>query len=269
MVNDSLGVISNAHVVHADMSPLKARDPKCLQLAELLAIAVDFPKTGAPAVMPMRLRPQEYPDFMEKSEKTSYVSSSVLGKLYRAVRGASSQIRPERVTRADIIRAFDRELMSAGYEDYLDDAAFLKSEYDHRLTALMNQYGIRSEAEVVSGSIISLSKHYRRRQGDVKQRIMFAVQALRRQARNWFHKGYYREYDEDPQAAGLHNTRYAALAQASAWYYVTYHPDYVAEEPPHFLSFPWLLYDKLIAIKDLANENNPLFDELGRVSLTR
>ncbi|GKF11287.1 RNA-dependent RNA polymerase 6, partial [Tanacetum coccineum] len=46
MVNDSLGIICNAHVVHADMSDCGALDEKCIKLAELASIVVDFPKTN-------------------------------------------------------------------------------------------------------------------------------------------------------------------------------------------------------------------------------
>nr|GEU97542.1 RNA-dependent RNA polymerase 6 [Tanacetum cinerariifolium] len=46
MVNDSLGTICNAHVVHSDISEYGALDEKCTKLAELAATAVDFPKTG-------------------------------------------------------------------------------------------------------------------------------------------------------------------------------------------------------------------------------
>lgn len=44
MVNDSLGTICNAHVVHADMSDIGALDKKCLDLAGLAAIAVEIQK---------------------------------------------------------------------------------------------------------------------------------------------------------------------------------------------------------------------------------
>lgn len=63
---DPIGKISNAHVVHADLSPEGAWDDSCLRLAELAAIAVDFPKTGVPAIMPPDLKPNKYPSYMEK-----------------------------------------------------------------------------------------------------------------------------------------------------------------------------------------------------------
>jgi RNA-dependent RNA polymerase len=86
MVNDSLGVICNAHVVEADSNPLGASSEKCRQLAVLACAAVDYPKTGHPAVLPSGLRPRSYPDFMENEDKPSYKSESILGQLYRDVK---------------------------------------------------------------------------------------------------------------------------------------------------------------------------------------
>lgn len=90
MMNDTLGQLANAHVVHADSEDLMARSTKCLKLAELFAIAVDFPKTGVPAVFPADLRPDRYPDFMEKGDKVTYESSRVTGKLFRDVKEAAN-----------------------------------------------------------------------------------------------------------------------------------------------------------------------------------
>ena len=44
IVNDKLGVISNAHLAQADQSPLGVYDPVCLRLAGLHSKAVDFAK---------------------------------------------------------------------------------------------------------------------------------------------------------------------------------------------------------------------------------
>ncbi|KAK6123388.1 hypothetical protein DH2020_042864 [Rehmannia glutinosa] len=84
MISDTLGTISTAHLIHADREPDKALSSKCLELANLHSMAVDFAKTGAPAEMPRALKPREFPDFMERWEKPMYVSHGALGKLYRA-----------------------------------------------------------------------------------------------------------------------------------------------------------------------------------------
>ena len=52
MINDNLGMIANAHLVYADLSLAGAKCSECLQLAELHSMAVDFAKSGVPAVMP-------------------------------------------------------------------------------------------------------------------------------------------------------------------------------------------------------------------------
>ena len=87
--NNQLGMIANAHLATADRSNVGAFDQKCYRLAALHSDAVDFPKTGIPAVMPRDLRVQEFPDYMEKPDKPMYMSRHIIGKLYRAVKGAA------------------------------------------------------------------------------------------------------------------------------------------------------------------------------------
>ncbi|CAA2977995.1 probable RNA-dependent RNA polymerase 1 [Olea europaea subsp. europaea] len=94
IVNDSLGIIANAHTVFADAEPSKALSEPCIELAKLFSIAVDFPKTGVPAVIPPHLRVKEYPDFMEKPDKTTYESKHVIGKLFRDVKNIASHTAP-------------------------------------------------------------------------------------------------------------------------------------------------------------------------------
>ncbi|GJV96678.1 probable RNA-dependent RNA polymerase 1, partial [Tanacetum coccineum] len=94
IVNDSLGIIANAHTVFADREPLKAMAEPCVELAKLFSIAVDFPKTGVPAEIPANLRVKDYPDFMEKPDKPTYQSGNVIGKLFREVKDIAPQNSP-------------------------------------------------------------------------------------------------------------------------------------------------------------------------------
>ena len=52
----------------ADHSTFGALDPRCIRLAKLSRIAVDFPKTGIPAVMPTEIIPEAYPDCILKQQ---------------------------------------------------------------------------------------------------------------------------------------------------------------------------------------------------------
>ncbi|VDN60744.1 unnamed protein product [Dracunculus medinensis] len=100
---DSLGKISNAHLIMADriIGPFSLKNHKisssikyikliqnyseiCDNIAKKCSVAVDFPKTGRPAT---RLTAQEQsdlvPDYMQNSFNASYPSRRLLSKLYR------------------------------------------------------------------------------------------------------------------------------------------------------------------------------------------
>ncbi|KAL9438079.1 hypothetical protein AB3S75_023865 [Citrus x aurantiifolia] len=243
IVNDSLGVICNAHVVHADLEPDKAKSNQCLELAKLSSIAVDFSKTGVAATIPSRLRVEIYPDFMEKQDKTSYESQSVIGKLYRAVKDiAPSTATIKSFTKEVAMQSYDTDMEVDGFEDYITDAFKYKTVYDNRLGNLMDYYGIKTEAEILSGCIMEMAKSFDKKRD--LEAIIFAVKSLKKEARAWFNK--------KNESDSSHEDVYA---KASAWYHVAYHPSYwgrYKEEGMnrnHFLSFPWCIHDKLIEIK--------------------
>lgn len=244
IVNDNLGVISNAHLIFADKEPSKALSDACIELATLGSVAVDYPKTGVRAVIPRHLRAKEYPDFMEKIDRPTYESQQVIGKLFREVKDiALSSSNIHFFTKEVAKRAYDRDMEVDGYENYIDEAMSCKRRYDFKLGNLMDYYGIKTEAEILSGNIITkISKSFDRRRD--MEGIGYAVRALRREARSWF-------YEKLEPGSDINDEAYA---RASAWYHVTYHPDYWGlynEElnRDHFLSFPWIAYDKLIEIK--------------------
>ncbi|KAL8218557.1 hypothetical protein R6Q57_021930 [Mikania cordata] len=243
IVNDSLGIIANAHTVFADREPIKAMAEPCVELAKLFSIAVDFPKTGVPAEIPANLRPKEYPDFMEKPDKTTYESQNVIGKLFREVKDIAPQDSPVTPFTKDVARqTYDADMEVPGFEYFLDEAVDFKTEYDYKLGNHMDYYGIKTEAEFLSGSIMKMSRSFDRRND--AEVISLAVKSLRKEARSWFKKGREGRDTEDDNV----------YAKASAWYHVTYHPNYWGTynadmTRQHFLSFPWCVHDKLIEIK--------------------
>lgn len=175
---------------------------------------------------------------MEKPDKPTYKSERVIGKLFRAVKDiAPDESSAKSFTKEVALRSYDPDLEVEGFRDYLQDAFDYKTEYDYKLGNLMDYYEIKTEAELLSGSIIKMSKSFDRRK--VAEDIGLAVKSLRKEARAWF--------NEDAEDDDVY-------AKASAWYYVTYHPSYwgrynVELKRDHFISFPWCVYDKLIHIK--------------------
>ncbi|KAM7487790.1 hypothetical protein LguiB_025274 [Lonicera macranthoides] len=243
IVNDSLGIIANAHTVFADKELQRAMSKPCVELAKLFSIAVDFPKTGVAAIIPPHLRVKEYPDFMEKSDKTTYDSVHVIGKLFREVKDIAPRTSSIRsFTREVARRSYDPDMEVDGFEYYIDDAFDFKSLYDYKLGNLMDYYGIKTEAEILSGSIMNMSKSFDRRKD--AEAVGYAVRSLRKEVRTWFNN---KGMESDSGFDDLY-------AKASACYYVTYHSSYWGRYNEvmgndHFISFPWCVYDKLIQIK--------------------
>ncbi|KAK1577557.1 hypothetical protein Q3G72_022790 [Acer saccharum] len=244
IMNDSLGVICNAHVVSADTEPNKAMSNSCEELARLASIAVDFAKTGVPAEIPRSLRIKEYPDFMEKENRPTYESQSVLGKLYREVKDiAPPTAAIKSFTREVAILSYDPAMEVEGFEKYIDKAFYYKTQYDNKLGNLMDHYGINTEAEIISGCIMKMARFFDRKRDT--DEISSVVRSLRKEAKAWFNQT---ESDLDTPT-----TEKEVYAKASAWYHVTYHHSYWGYNQEmnrdHFLSFAWSVYDKLVDIK--------------------
>ncbi|KAF5197057.1 RNA-dependent RNA polymerase [Thalictrum thalictroides] len=244
IVNDSLGQIANAHTAFADKEPAKAQSQACIKLAKLFSIAVDFPKTGVPAVIPPDLLVKEFPDFMEKLDKPTYESHRVIGKLFREVKDIPQTSCIRSFTREVAIHSYDHDMEVDGFKNFLDDAQYYKGEYDFKLGNLMEYYELETEAEIFCGSIMKLKKSFKSR-NDVEA-IGYAVKSLKKEARTWFEK----------KSSTSGTQQDDVYAKASAWYHVTYHPDYwgcynEGMNRKHFLSFPWCIYEKLIHIKTM------------------
>ncbi|KAF3788205.1 RNA-dependent RNA polymerase 6 [Nymphaea thermarum] len=252
MLSDSLGKICHAHVVHADLSELGANDEKCIKLAELAAIAVDFPKTGVNAQLPQALRPKVYPDFMGKDEKQSYRSEKVLGHLYRTILGTHGEITVEADHGTGENLLFDDQLMVPGFEKFLEEGWNYKCSYDRLLKGLLLHYDVHTEGELVTGYFVSFSKHNSKKQTELKDKLGHAYTSIKKEFRTTFEtieEGLNLSDDE----------RNSVLEQkAAAWYHVTYHPHWVEKtmelkDPEHevqlLLSFPWIAVDYLARIK--------------------
>lgn len=242
MINDTLGTISTAHLIHADSEPNKAQSPKCLQLATLHSMAVDFAKTGAPAEMPRVLKPREYPDFMERIDRPSYTSNGVLGKIYRATLESKVNKNSHFDWSNSLESSYDLDLLVDDFESFIEIAEIHKELYIEKITTLMNFYGAEREDEIVTGNLRVKSAYLQRdnrRYGEMKDRILASMKGLYKEAKGWFESSC---------------TMQERQKMASAWYHVTYHPSY-CRKGLSFLSFPWIIGDILMNIKSVKSRN--------------
>jgi RNA-dependent RNA polymerase len=147
MKNDSLGQIAHAHLAQADQEDAGVNSHTCLELAKLHSQAVDYPKSGIPAIMDNTLRPKRWPHFMEKKHLPAnkiYKSKNILGMLYDQVQLVDFKPVWEDNFDQRILDCFELD------QPLLEKAAEIKADYDDALRRLMAKHGIETEFEAFS-----------------------------------------------------------------------------------------------------------------------
>ncbi|UJR11158.1 hypothetical protein I4U23_015339 [Adineta vaga] len=288
---DNLGVIANWHMALADLHGVE--DKRCLTLAEMHSIAVDFVKTGRRSkFLSKELRPLRFPDFMEKRDKPEYISPSILGQLYREAKKYTINLNPNQNS---TYKSFPySSLLVDGYSFYINDAKMLKQEYDHELRRIMRHYGIYREGEIISGYILKfMSKQYAKEGKifELSNEIAHVIRTMRNRYIQEFWEEFYlvpssiEEHQEENnrlwrevgpkltwqnqlEQADFHKKHTIQVEQkASAWFYITYkkrrkHKKSVTNQREQFYSFAWLIYPVLFNIYE--NHRNETVDDIEK-----
>eukprot|EP00981_Chlorochromonas_danica_P001993 scaffold409_cov167-Ochromonas_danica.AAC.25 len=205
--SDNLGIVAIRHLVLADMCDVMAKDEKCLLLASLHSTAVDFQKTGIAAdLSPYQqlLRVTKYPDFLENNTKDEYESERILGKVYRRVVSATrkSNFANKQTYQSYQNVHIDSDLCLDGRSAFDNLAEELFRKYTFDLQAIMNKFGILSEAEIFSGHVEEYHEkaYARKKPVEVEEMLAREMQSLRRKIRRLLFAAI---YDHIPPAASI------------------------------------------------------------------
>ena len=244
--SDQLGVIDNAHKALADQEERGVESEICLHLAELHSIAVDAPKTGLWPKMPGIK--SECPDFMMKTDKPSYPSEKILGKLYRRCKKFQDTASEKHSPRMRV----DKSFLLQGHDRYVEEARKMYQEYQDKMQSLKRLYGIETEAEIFTGCFLKLRNRLRKEKTEIAEIVGEVIFEMR----SYFRRQFFSEFDIDgQQLLTISQTTNDMLLKASAWYMVAYtHArDHAGDpEPVHhqrFLGLPWFINDVMLAIK--------------------
>lgn len=234
MKNNCLGLIAHAHLGMADRHG--AAHPKCLKLANLHSQAVDFNKTGVPAVMSKDLDPALWPHFMEKNGK-SYKSTSALGQMYDRVQKVDFQ--------PNFKLPFDQRLLCAFnlLEEVCHSAEKLKAQYDHDLRNIMIQNSIATEFEVwttfaLSKPVVGSDYKMQETLGSLRSSLIDTIKAAA-----YAVIGSDKDKDVLPFAAACYKITNMQVLQKLADLKVN-GEDPTTQNMP-FISFPWLFAREL------------------------
>ncbi|KAH7944548.1 hypothetical protein HPB52_021365 [Rhipicephalus sanguineus] len=253
--NDSIGILSNAHLAWADQEKEGIHSQKCLAIAEKISICLDFAKNGKTAFLRREERPMLYPDFMEKgSHKTTYRSDRALGVLYRTCRSLEAAV--GRLGHRHVDPGRCQALAVPGWEEYRESATQALTDYNTNLRRILNQYGIGSEGEVMA-CMVNTFDTYHNAQSDklnMEDLVEKMVKFLTVTTRDVFYEDILKEM-QDGGISDQEELRRRKLRRASAWYMVTYEHS----EENSFFSFPWCIADLLIEILRSADAEDKVW----------
>lgn len=246
--NDTIGVMSSAHLAWADQLPEGIFSKCCLRLADKISVCLDFAKTGAPSRLEKKEKPRVFPDFMEKgSHKNTYQSKRILGQLYRLLRSLEAVVSTD--FRSNFVDSdCQRALFEfAGWEVYKDFAEQSLDYYASEMGRILNQYGIKSEGEVVTGLVNKVSdvSKSRKEKTNVETLVAKQYQHLVKMVRQRFVD----DLNAACRARGISTVcgrKIAILQMVSAWYMVAYNSGTCGKQ--HSFGFPWAVANTLLVL---------------------
>lgn len=238
ILNDNVGVMSNAHLAWADNCGIFSGT--CLNLAKKISTCLDFAKTGINAELDPSERVLKYPDFMNKRGiKPVYRSTRVLGELYRLNKTLIGNTY-HAFTAADFHGAlFDYP----GWQKHQCAAENARDIYEDMMKRIMNQYGIESEAEVVAGVINSVSRYNKSKQDRTSVETLVSKQY--QELIEVMQKQFAVDVEAASQRCHGQPTQQTLLEMASAWYMVICSNEQFKD---HSLGLPWCIADSLLLI---------------------
>ncbi|XP_077542923.1 uncharacterized protein LOC144155400 [Haemaphysalis longicornis] len=258
IMNDNVGIMSNAHLALADKLEDGVFSEPCLSIAMKISICLDFAKTGIPSMLERAEKPHEYPDFMEKGcQKNTYRSKRVLGHLYRLQRFLESIISTSFTSRLVDCQSNMNLLEIPGWKRYKLVVDELLAEHEAEMDHILKKYGIKNEAEVVSGFIsdvsASNSSHYEK--SNVEVLVTKQYRAIVESTRERFFKAVDAVCHVD-NAVSEEQKMQVLLMMTSACFMVTY-----SNAKKTCSSFPWSFADVILLImaKGSVCQNQPEF----------
>uniref|UniRef100_A0AC35U2S7 RNA-directed RNA polymerase n=1 Tax=Rhabditophanes sp. KR3021 TaxID=114890 RepID=A0AC35U2S7_9BILA len=264
ITNDSLGIISNSHLIQSDKRGLY--HPICTELARKCSIAVDFSKTGI-HTPPITKVEKSYvvPDFIQSnSSKPQYPSRRVIGILYRRVEVLckfGEHLQKER----HVTKYIDDDLKASicdvlRFKDTHESIKQIYAEYVFRMEMLMVEYSIDNEASIVCNSILYLKRISDMEKMDFTFYHSEKIVELRyKSIIALFRKRFFDEFGGEEHLKLELTTRKdfkitkVMEGKAKLWYSMAYESCSEQVQPhTNMRSFAWIIWDILGQIKNNA-----------------
>ncbi|RWS05204.1 RNA-dependent RNA polymerase 1-like protein [Dinothrombium tinctorium] len=250
----SVGVIAKAHLAWADRLEKGIFHEKCMKLAEMYSVSLDFAKTGKNCKLEDEDKVRIYPDFMEKfSQKSTYLSRRALGALFRQIT-VFQLIFDEQlpiVVQDNENRLFEHPQS----QKFIEVAKEAYKEYAHSTHLLQKMFKIKTESELVSGIYNKEDKFMSGKEeaGDSQRMIIKLMRQTVQNLRQFFDEQIARYSNDSKEVEEL------KLAQVSAYYKVTRELNAKTTSPIYGL--PWIFSDYMAKLAQKNRTLSPIFPD--------
>ena len=185
---NNLGLIGDAHLALADRDPLGAKGRIPMKIARKFSRAVDAPKTGDEVILSEDEEPKKFPHYMCKSERKTYISKTIIGRLYDEINKTIDEITQKKNIKYDY---YDQDLKQNGWEKFAILSLIFYRDFFEEMVNLMKKNEIRGESILLTGNNIDNDESVfskRKNNYDLREKISDEMRLLFREARNNFSK---------------------------------------------------------------------------------
>ena len=187
---NNLGLIGDAHLALADKDPKGAKGKIPMKIARKFSRAVDAPKTGDEVILSEDEEPKKFPHYMCKTERKTYISTTIIGKLYDKINLIIDDITNKKEKNKDE-NYYDEDLKRNGWEKFAILSFIFYRDFFEEMVNLMKKNEIKGESVLLTGNNIDNDESVfskRKNNYDLREKISDEMRRLFREARNNFKK---------------------------------------------------------------------------------
>ena len=192
---NNLGLIGDAHLALCDKDELGAKGKIPMKIAKKFSRAVDAPKTGDEVILSEDEEPKAFPHYMNKSTRKTYISETILGKLYdRIIEITGNMSNGEKFDE----KYFDEELVIYPWKKFGFLAIIFYRDFYEEIVNLMKKNEIKGESVLLTGNNIDNEDSVfsrRKNNYELREKISDEMRKLFKEAGDNFSKAIEKFFD--------------------------------------------------------------------------
>ena len=185
---NNLGLIGDAHLALCDSDPLGAKGKIPMKIAKKFSRAVDAPKTGDEVILSDDEEPKKFPHYMCKSTRKTYISETILGKLYDEINNIIRDVAKKEKFGE---KYYDEDLVIDGWKKFGILSLVFYRDFFEELVNLMKKNEIKGESVLLTGNNIDNEESVfskRKNNYDLREKVSDEMRRLFKEAGDNFSK---------------------------------------------------------------------------------